>query len=141
MILSVHSLKDSIEGVLTGIRHMGKFEIKFTSVINEYTDCSLARDKKLAFLRIMMARLGNIIRYSPAKRVRVSLMQLNMDIILYIYDDGAVPDGRDVHQQRSMSFIDARVRSFGGRMDILTTPDGGYSVTVLLPYHSLSTTT
>ena len=96
MILSVHSLKDSIEALLTGIRHMGKFEIKYTSVIDEYTDCSLARDKKLAFLGIMMARIDNIIRYSPAKRIRVSLMQRNMDIILYIYDDGAGADGAGV---------------------------------------------
>jgi len=129
-------LKDHIEELLYSVQHAAKFEIRFTSTVDEGMDLTLAHDKKVAFLCIMMTQLNNIVRHSRAKRVRVSLMQRSTDIILYIQDDGIGFDHRRVRHGRGFSNIHARVGYFGGLIDISAVPGAGCSMTVLLPYHS-----
>jgi hypothetical protein len=133
-MVRVIGLIPSIEQLLNEIRHTGRFRVKFSSTIDAITERSMPIEKKVALFRIVQEEMINIVRHSHAANIRVNIMHKHSGIILYTYDDGVGFDLRQVKKGRGLTSIYAGVRSFHGLVDILTAPNKGCSVTVLMPF-------
>ncbi len=85
--------------------------------------------------RIFQESLTNVLRHSGASRVEVALQSANDEMILKIADNGCgLPEGHTIAQTSyGMLGMRERVEQMNGKINFYSPPDGGFSVTVILP--------
>ena len=130
--LKGNGLVDSIGMVVEDINSTGLFNVKFTTRNHIYVE-TLSENKKIALFRIVQEQMNNIIKYSLAKNVSISLTKNAKGVQLDIHDDGI---GFDINQTKKgigLSNICERSKLFNGTVDYQTSPGHGCALTVLLP--------
>lgn len=104
------------------------------SVPNSASDNRLSDDLKLNIYRIIQEQTNNIMKYSEAKNVSISIKAKDNVINVTIADDGK---GFDVGKKRNgigISNMINRVESFNGEMTIKSAPGKGCRIAIRAPY-------
>lgn len=95
----------------------------------------LSPEQQLVIFRIMQEQSSNIMKYSRAANVTISLTDHGKHCLLIISDDGI---GFDKTKQKSsgIGFVNIfnRVDAYNGKTEITTYPGNGCTLTVTLPY-------
>lgn len=104
-------------------------------VESEGSEERLRKIQSINLFRIVQEALTNVVRHSGATMVEIELQLTDETVILAIIDDGC--GMREGHIVRSTSYgmlgMRERVVQLNGRIDFFNLPDGGFSVTVVLP--------
>lgn len=118
-----HRLNTSISELIEMVIKTGKFKISLdTKGIEEVP---VNKDTHLAIYRILQEHLTNILKYSEAESVQVTLNVLDNDLILKVTDDGI---GFDTKKKRSgigITNMTTRAESLGGSLTINSAPGLG----------------
>lgn len=101
----------------------------------EDRECKFDKIQTINLFRIFQESLTNVSRHSGASRVKAALQFANAEIILKINDNGCgIPEGYTIAQTSyGMLGMRERVEQMNGKIDFYSPPDGGFSVTVVLP--------
>ncbi len=97
-------------------------------------DDVLDDDLKLNIYRIIQEQINNIIKYSAAKNVNISINDKKQNIFVMIADDG---NGFDMGKKRTgigLANMMNRIESYNGNIDIESSPGKGCKVQVTIPY-------
>lgn len=116
--LLLYSLKKNLE-------LQTEFDFEISREINE--------ELSLNLYRITQELLNNIVKYSKANKVRISLKNQRGFIHLSVEDNGV---GFDIHQKRNgigISNMMNRVATFGGKFDIVSSPGNGCLINIHIP--------
>jgi PAS domain S-box-containing protein len=85
-------------------------------------------------LRVLQEALVNARRHSDAQRVEVVLSVVHREVRAEISDDGVGFDPASVREGVGLSGMRERASALGGRLEIGSTPGGGTSVGVEVPF-------
>ena len=85
--------------------------------------------------RTVQEALTNVMRHAHAKRVDVSLVAHERELVLQVTDDGCGIADDQLRNPRSMGILGMRERAgaCGGRLDLLRVPTGGTRLTLTIP--------
>lgn len=88
---------------------------------------------QIAAFRIVQEALSNAVRHAPGSAVAVSVRSEDSDVRLRVRNDGAGPasDHKPGHGLRGMT---ERAALQGGTLEAAPDPDGGWTVTAVLPW-------
>jgi PAS domain S-box-containing protein len=119
----------SINDIVNDLRFINLFHINFT--YNKQCDIeSISKNKKTNLYRIIQEQVKNIIKYSKAKNVEISLDFINNQIRLSIKDDGIGFDSKNTRRGLGLSNIYERTRLDNGKIILTTSPGNGCSLIV-----------
>ena len=103
-------------------------------VVSSIEDVELAKERQLVVYRLVQEALTNVAKYARARRVEVSLAQVDGMARVQVRDDGVGFDAAQVrvgaHGLRGMRF---RVQSCGGRWALKASPGEGTLVQAEIP--------
>ncbi len=112
-------------------------------VAGEGCENELDRIRSINLFRVFQEALTNVMRHSSASRVEVELHRDDEEILLSISDNGCGMkekcDGDPVHY--GILGMTERVDQLGGKINFISPPGGGFSVTVILPLPANNTKT
>lgn len=99
------------------------------------TDLTLEGEQATEFFRIFQECLTNVMRHAEARSVRVTLSEVNHDLVLVVADDGK--GFRESEVSASLGFLGMKERAqvCGGTLDITSSPGHGTTVTLRVPLH------
>jgi signal transduction histidine kinase len=83
--------------------------------------------------RVVQESLTNAARHAPGALVTVTLTRQDTDTRIEIANDAAVHPGGGAGTGHGLIGLDERVRLVGGRLAAGVRPDGGWTVTAVLP--------
>ena len=125
-------LVKSICDLVEEIRFANPFRIVF-----EHSDPQdievLCQQKKITLLRIFQEQIKNIINYSKANQVEISLHCYHDQVRLFISDDGVGFDAKNTPRGLGLSNIYERTRLYSGKVILHTSPGMGCSLIVNIP--------
>ena len=122
----------SIKGIVKDLRFINPFNITFNH--NEECDIEiLSKNKKITLFRIVQEQVKNIINYSKAKNVEISLQCSDDEVRLFIQDDGIGFDSENTRKGLGLSNIYERACLDNGKVILQTSPGNGCSLTVTIP--------
>lgn len=122
--------------ILDICRNMKQFsDIDVTTDIQQETVDKLSQEQQLVIFRIVQEQSSNIIKYSRAANVTITLTDHQKYCTLAISDDGIGFD-KTKQKAKGIGFINIfnRVDAYNGKTEIITYPDNGCTVIVTLPY-------
>ena len=103
----------------------------------------LSSEYSLLLYRVTQEALTNIAKHSQAKHVSVSLKKFRADVVLVVTDDGVGFDyktylerplrRREDKVKIGLHGLRERIELFGGRLKVVTRPDEGAKLEVILP--------
>lgn len=129
----------SISELVEDLRFVNLFNIGF--VHSKLCDVeSISQSKKVTLFRIIQEQTKNIVKYSKAKNVEISLYCGSGQVRLLIKDDGNGFDAANTRRGLGLSNIYERTRLYGGKVVLETAPGKGCSVIVNIPFelHDIS---
>lgn len=94
---------------------------------------ALSTPKKIAMFRIVQEQVKNIINYSKAKNIEISLHCTDLQFRMQIRDDGIGFDPATAKKGLGLSGIYERARLCNGKAHLASEPAGGCSLTVNFP--------
>lgn len=103
----------------------------------------LDSDRRTLVFRVAQEALANVVKHAQAKRVDIELQCRDGYASLLVRDDGCGGDpekalARSAESASSgLGGIRDRVRLFGGRLRVESTPGAGFNVTAKFPIHDL----
>jgi len=122
----------SISELVEDLRFVKLFNIGF--VHSKLCDVeSISQGKKVTLFRIIQEQTKNIVKYSNAKNVEISLYCGGDQVRLLIKDDGNGFDAQNTRRGLGLSNIYERTRLYGGKVVLNTAPGKGCSVIVNIP--------
>jgi PAS domain S-box-containing protein len=124
-------LSKAIEGLLDDITTINTFQIDFRA--ETFFEDDIPYEFKLSIFRIVQAQMSNIIKYSKAQNVHVTLGRDTEFVYLDIKDDGV---GFDVSQPRKgigLHNIMSRADVYNGVVNIVSSPGNGCVVNIKIP--------
>lgn len=102
--------------------------------------CGVAEDKfsqhiNICLFRIFQESLTNVVRHAEAKKVDVSLVRQDKQLILMIEDDGKGLDLDSINNRKTLGIMGMKERAMmaGGFYNIYSTPGKGTIVEVAVP--------
>ncbi len=102
-------------------------------------EAALPMDAQTALLRIAQGALANVAQHARAHRVGIRLDVVDDEVIFEISDDGAGFDPSDTAAEASttdsfgLRAMRERVDQLDGRLDLVSAPGAGTTITVRLP--------
>jgi two-component system, NarL family, sensor histidine kinase UhpB len=97
----------------------------------------LSGEQKLALFRIVQESLGNVVRHTHAKRVKITLARTTAGVVLTVADDGKSFDAtqRSSSRRKRLGLLgmQERARLANGKFTIRARPGKGTTVQVLIP--------
>jgi PAS domain S-box-containing protein len=124
-------LVDSIHELIGSINRTRSMVVELEDV--HFEEDKLAENKKLTLFRIMQEQLNNIVRHAEAKKVAISLITVEGDLILEIRDDGHGFDPAASRKGLGFTNIRNRAELFGGKAEVISAPGKGCLLRVFLP--------
>ncbi len=113
-------------------------EFRQRSELDVQTDLAPLRlqpDSEITFYRVLQESLTNISKYAQARRVRISLRQVDDEAVLSIDDDGQGFDTRTVAlHARGLAGMRFRLESCAGSLEVQSRPGQGTQVVARVPY-------
>ncbi len=141
-----------IRTALTGLRETSSqpddFTIKLAACVDDFNDLThlraeLTADEVLPLMPVVQAQalhivresLANIRRHAQAQHVSVRVERQNGSACFLIVDDGRGFDVNavDSDQHLGLSIMRARAERCGGRLDVISKPGRGTTISALLP--------
>lgn len=123
-------LKDCISELLGTIQAGTKVRVKFKwSGKLE----SLTAKVKLMLFRIVQEQTNNILKYAEAKTITIHLSRDKEFLKLLISDDGIGFDTLNLRRGIGLRNIASRVDIYNGKLNIISSPGMGCSLTVTIP--------
>lgn len=100
------------------------------------TEMRLDEKLEVAAFRIVSELVNNALKHANASKINVQLVQEQDRISITVYDDGCGFDPKSIDRSKpgGLNNIQARVISFNGRIDILSSPEKGTEVSVEFNY-------
>ena len=133
--LKAGGLIASIGELVEDLRFTKLFNIGF--VYSNLCDIeSIGRNKKLTLFRIAQEQIKNIIKYSKAKNIEISLYRGSDQVRMLIKDDGIGFDPENTRRGLGLSNIYERTRLYNGKVVLSTAPGKGCSVIINIPIES-----
>jgi signal transduction histidine kinase len=130
--LKHNGLIESINCLVNDINSSGLFLLVFDNC-----NCNLeglTQEKKIMLFRIVQEQINNIIKYSKAKNVTITLTHISNIVELSITDDGVGFDTRAVKNGVGLPGIFERVENYHGKVSLKSAPGRGCSLTVHIPF-------
>jgi two-component system, NarL family, sensor histidine kinase UhpB len=129
-------LIDSIEDIIEDMR-FAKEDMQIELDLQNISEEEIEDRRKLTLFRIVQEQLNNIVKHAQAKRVliRLSIEGANVarNIVLTVADNGV---GFDMSRHRKgvgITNIISRAELFNGKVEIVTAPGEGCTLSVGLP--------
>lgn len=126
-----NSLKETFEELLKSVNINKQFEIKFS--IKEVENIEIIGDIQLNLYRILQEQLNNIVKYSKASIIEVSLLLSNNAIQFRIYDNGIGFDTKKNRKGIGLNNIKKRAELFSGNFYIKSSEGNGCEINVEIP--------
>ena len=126
-----NSLKETFEALLKSININHQYKIKFS--IKEVDQIQIIGDIQLNLYRILQEQLNNIIKYSKAGIIEVSLLLVENAIQLRIYDNGVGFDTKNNRKGIGLNNIKKRAELFSGNFNVKSSPGNGCEINVEIP--------
>ena len=124
-------LGSSVRELIESFSITGRIQFQFTEAGLE--NAAASEDVSLAVYRIMQEQFTNIIKYSDARTVQVSLSVRNDNLRLAIVDDGVGFDTSKKSGGIGISNMHHRVETLNGRMELKSKPGQGCTLLVVIP--------
>ena len=102
-------------------------------VSKNFEKCKLTKEQQICFYRILQEQMNNIIKYSKAKNMNISLAYKQNTCIMEIKDDGVGCDATLKPAGIGLMNISNRVRQLNGKTTITTSQGQGFLLRVELP--------
>jgi len=122
----------SIRELVNDLRFVRLFNIRFVHSSSDDIEI-LSQHKKITLFRIIQEQTKNIVKYSTAKNVEISLHCCNNQVRLIIRDDGKGFDSQTTRRGLGLSNIYERTQLYNGKVMLTTAPGKGCSVIVNIP--------
>ncbi len=133
--LNQEGLVASIEELVEDLRFADLFYVSFSH--SKSSDIELiSQSKKVTLFRIIQEQTKNIIKYSKAKNVEISVQCCSDQIRLEIADDGKGFDPQTTRRGLGLSNIYERTRLYNGKVLLTSAPGKGCSIIVNLPFEA-----
>jgi signal transduction histidine kinase len=133
--LKAGGLVASIKELVEDLHFTKLFNIGF--VYSNLSDIeSLGQDKKVALYRIVQEQTKNIIKYSQAKNIEISLYRSSDQVRMLIKDDGIGFDPENTRRGLGLSNICERTRLSNGNAVLSAAPGKGCSIIINIPIES-----
>lgn len=126
-----NSLKETFEALLKNINVNNQYQIKFS--INDVDKIKIIGDIQLNLYRMLQEQLNNIIKYSQATIIEVSLLLHNNAIQLRIYDNGVGFDTKKSRKGIGLNNIKKRAELFSGSFYVKSSPGNGCKINIEIP--------
>ena len=127
----INTIKQTFDTLLKSININNQFKIKFT--ISEIDELEIDGDIQLNLYRILQEQVNNILKYSKADRIEVSIKLINNCIYLRIYDNGIGFDPAVVKKGIGLNNIKKRTELFSGNFSVNSSPGNGCELVVEIP--------
>jgi len=117
-------------------RNMKQFnDITVTTDIQQMVVDKLTQEQQLVIFRIVQEQSNNIIKYSRASAVTISLTEKNNQSCLIISDNG-IGFNKEKQKAGGIGFINIfnRIDAYNGKVEIITYPDNGCTLNISIPY-------
>jgi signal transduction histidine kinase len=124
------SFSNELEGLLDEIKVTRKYIVHFEHDFEEECVSSIARKN---LFRIAQEQLKNILEYSKAKSISISLKQLSNQLFFIITDDGIGFDQKTCQQGLGQCNIVRRAQEMNGRAEWITEIGQGCSLMITIP--------
>ncbi|HLY70957.1 MAG TPA: PAS domain S-box protein [Puia sp.] len=122
----------AINTLISDLNYAGLFSIGF-----DHPDTcdaeSLSLHKKITLFRIVQEQTKNIVKYSRAKNVRLTLDCTEIYIRLSIADDGIGFDPNTTRRGIGLSNIYERAKLYNGEVNVVTAPGKGCKMEIKIP--------
>ena len=125
-------LVESIEDIIDDLRVAGD-KLAVHLDLQNISEDQIEDPRKLAVFRIVQEQLNNIVKHAQATRVLIRLSGEEDHIVLTVSDNGV---GFDVSRYRKgvgITNIISRAELFNGKVEIVSSPGEGCTMTVNLP--------
>lgn len=122
------------EGLIGSCENLcSEYQPEVTFTLSIFQEIEVAEeDFKLGLYRIIEQAVTNSIKHGPAKNVLISLSRSSNDqLLLEVADDG--PGTTSIHSGTGTIVIDAWISKLGGRKEIKSALNAGYSLKVFIP--------
>lgn len=124
------------ESIFDICRNMKQFnDITVSIKIDKTVIDKLTKEQQLVIFRIIQEQSNNIIKYSRADAVTITLSEKNNQCSLLVSDNGI---GFDKEKQKAtgIGFINIfnRVDAYNGKVEIITYPENGCTLNISIPY-------
>ena len=129
--LDENSLKDTFETLLKSINIDNRFLIKFS--IGSISNLPVDGDIQLNLYRILQEQINNIMKYSKATAIEITLMLVNKCIQLRVYDNGIGFDIKKVKRGIGLRNIKKRAELFSGHFSLKSAVGKGCEIVVEIP--------
>jgi len=98
----------------------------------------LDKDRSTTLFRIFQETLTNVTRHAKADKINISLKESNGEVTLQVRDNGIGISKNQINNLRSLGLLGIRERAlvWGGKVDIMGTPNQGTTVTINLKRQS-----
>jgi PAS domain S-box-containing protein len=126
-----NSLKETFSTLLKSINVNNQYQINFT--IKKVDELSISGDIQLNLYRILQEQLNNIMKYSKASVIDVSLLLANNAIQLRICDNGVGFDTKSSRNGIGLGNIKKRSQLFSGNFFLKSSPGNGCEIIVEIP--------
>lgn len=126
-----NSLKETFEALLKSININQQYKIKFS--IKDVDQIQIIGDIQLNLYRILQEQLNNIIKYSKASMIEVSLLLAENAIQLRIYDNGIGFNTKNSRKGIGLNNIKKRAELFSGNFNVKSSPGNGCEINVEIP--------
>lgn len=104
-----------------------------TNLIYSLSSEILNDDLKLNIYRIIQEQINNIVKYSKAKNVQVSITEIDGILNITTKDDGVGFDITDKRRGIGISNMMHRIELYNGTMEIISTPGNGCTINIKIP--------
>jgi signal transduction histidine kinase len=124
------TLKEAIENLISNTT--GASGIKITMETTGLDEEKLSEKLRLTVYRIIQEQFNNILKYSKASLVLLTIVQDNENLILIIKDNGAGFDMSKKTAGIGLMNIKARASLFNGEVSIHSSPGQGFELNVMM---------
>jgi PAS domain S-box-containing protein len=122
----------SIDDLVTDLRFSNLFEVDFIHCETARLE-EMNQSKKVTLFRIVQEQTKNILKYSKAGTVEISLHMQNNWVRLAIKDDGVGFDPEKIRRGLGLSNIYERARLYDGKVWLNAAPGRGCKIVVTIP--------
>jgi PAS domain S-box-containing protein len=126
-----NSLEEVLKDLIKSININNQYEIKFQ--MDGLKKQQIDDDIQLNLYRILQEQLNNIMKYSKASVIEISLAMVNKTLHFRIYDNGAGFDTKKYVKGIGLNNIKKRTELFSGAFALQSSPGNGCEILVEIP--------
>jgi PAS domain S-box-containing protein len=132
--LAVESIVDLLERLMKNM--LGVSDIKSVLTATEFDEDLLDDERKINIFRIAQEQCTNIVKYSKATEVIITIITSAGIFSMSIADNGIGMDGSKKTDGIGLKNINGRLSIFNGVSKIITSPGKGFTLEIIIPCKS-----